>query len=239
MRNQVFANGEYYHVYNRGVDKRRIFLKGNDYQRFLNGLIIFNDKKRIGVRFTEAEPQGNEKLVRIFAYCLMPNHFHLLLQQVVDNGISKFLHKLQTGYTMYFNKKYQRSGVLLQGPFCDKRVKDDSYLLHLSRYIHLNPIETFTASTSDKTELHRLLIGYQWSSYEQYVNDESSLYKIIERPKIILDQIGSVKRYCAFVLDGLEIRKMKNIEAQPPFLRLSLRNGLRVYQEIEKYSEKL
>ncbi len=141
MAKPSLFNGQIYHIYNRGVDKRNIFSNTDDHQRFSDGLIIFNNIENLnGNHFADLlDCDDRSPMVNIIAYCLMPNHFHLLLEQLVDDGIARFLQKMSTSYTMYFNKKYQRNGALLQGTFKRSHIKSDSKLLEMSKYIHFNP----------------------------------------------------------------------------------------------------
>src|SRR5674476_643636 len=145
-----FSIGEYYHIYNRGTDKRSIFLESNDYNRFVLILHLCNNKNpvdisnliREGLSFTELmNIEVEERLVDIGTYCLMPNHFHLLLREQQENGISLFMKKLLTAYSMYFNKKHNRTGGLFEGPFLARHADTDEYLKYLFSYIHLNPIK--------------------------------------------------------------------------------------------------
>ena len=165
MREIQFINDNYYHIYNRGTDKRQIFSDNADYVRFIHYLYGFNDNKIIPnfSRDIEGGPASNIKLrdllVEIISFCLMPNHFHLILKQVKDGGITKFMRKLGTGYVMYFNKRNKRSGVLFQGKFKAILIDNDEYLAHLSRYIHINPLEISNSN----------LNNYRWSSYLDYV----------------------------------------------------------------------
>src|SRR3989344_5723193 len=137
----------YYHVYNRGVDKRKIFNSNSDYHRFLALLYVSNSDEKIHIsnqknNIALADVLSLEKgknIVAIGAYCLMPNHFHLLLTPLVEGGISKFMLKLQTGYSMYFNIKNEREGSLFQGTYKATHAQDDEYLKYLYAYIHLNP----------------------------------------------------------------------------------------------------
>lgn len=146
-RRVELAPNETYHVYNRGTDKRVIYQDGRDYQRFLELMYLsnndlpvrVNDTKKYGMSSYEVE--RSKPLVSIGAYCLMPNHFHILLQQHADNGISKFMQKLSTGYTMYFNKRYKRTGTLFEGVFKSQHAGKDEYLKYLFAYIHLNPVK--------------------------------------------------------------------------------------------------
>lgn len=183
MRRTQFAAGEYYHVYNRGVEKREIFSQRTDYERFLFCLYACNDRRpllnsqfhyrglaSIGVRAKERVP-----LADILCLCLMPNHYHLLLRQRGDDGITKFLQKVGTAYTMYFNTKYARSGYLFQGPYQAIRVPDDQYFLPLTRYIHLNPLELTQPHWKERgvrqpKQARRFILEYPWSSYSDYVD---------------------------------------------------------------------
>ena len=143
MRGELLVNDEYYHIYNRGVDKRAIVMDIYDSERFVQSMIDFNSTETIGSVYEysfvkEKYENKDDTLVEIIAYCLNPNHFHLLLKQVVDNGISKYMHRLSTGYTNYFNLRYKRSGSLFQGKYKFKHIEDNDYLLHLSAYVNLN-----------------------------------------------------------------------------------------------------
>jgi putative transposase len=231
MRNNIFVTGEYYHVYNRGTDKRKTFLSAADYRRFLDSVVKFNSNKRIVGAFSATKKPLGESIVKVIAYCLMPNHFHFIVQQVQDGGISKFMQKLLTGYTMYFNKCYDRTGVLFQGVFKSKHIKDDSYLLQLSRYIHLNPIDLIKDSATNSILAERYVFNYLWSSLTEYTKEDGDA---ISSPAIVREQIGGKEKYKEFVIsalsDGLEkenfwrfrlkevarLRPKTNLEAKPP-----------------------
>ena len=144
---KIYAADCYYHVYNRGVEKREIFLDEQDYSMFLHLLKLYLSPKELEepltrrdlVRARLAQSVGDE--VKLVAFCLMPNHFHLLLKQSTKTGMIKLMRKLSTTYAMYFNDRYNRVGTLFQGPYKAIAIDTEPYLLHLSRYIHLNPIE--------------------------------------------------------------------------------------------------
>jgi putative transposase len=140
MRKTIFAAEEFYHVYNRGTEKRNIFSEENDYARFLESMSEFNSLEPIGSLFensfrkkhqlggsTSKDQATDKRLVNIVAYCLNPNHYHLLLQQVADKGIEKFMQRMGTGYTMYFNNKYERTG-LFQGRFKAVHIENNDQL---------------------------------------------------------------------------------------------------------------
>jgi len=145
-----FSTGEYYHIYNRGTEKRDIFLDKADYLRFIVLLYISNNIE--AVHISNLREQGKflrdiinlerkETLVDIGTYCLMPNHFHLLIKEKRAGGISEFMKKISTGYSMYFNKRYERTGRLFEGTFKSVHADSDEYLKYLFAYIHLNPIK--------------------------------------------------------------------------------------------------
>lgn len=195
MRKIKFLNGEYYHVYNRGVDKRNIFMDEKDYLRFLISMKEFNvlypveslyrlNQIRNNKRFTDiqANRRGSASIVKIICYNILPNHYHFLLQQLNDNGIQKFIQKIGTGYTMYFNKKYNRTGVLFQGKFKAIHVKKDSYLLWLACYINGN------------SEIHKIekAENYKWSSYPDYLGKRDE--KLSDK-NIVLKDFKTIKEY--------------------------------------------
>ena len=183
MRRTQFSEGEYYHIFNRGVDKRTIFLNTRDYERFLYLLFACNDRKPLlnsqfhyrGFASIETYPRERDLLVDILCFCLMPNHFHLMLHERTENGISRFMQKLGTGYTMYFNKRYERSGALLQGVFKSVHVDRQAYILHLSSYIHLNPAGIPSRESEDipmgivHGKRYEYAKHYPWSSYAAYL----------------------------------------------------------------------
>ncbi|KKT14135.1 MAG: hypothetical protein UV94_C0023G0007 [Parcubacteria group bacterium GW2011_GWC1_43_30] len=147
-RSHIFAPGEYYHLYSRGVEKRVIFLDNDDYKRFIKILFFCNGSKPvvirdlpIGLTFEKYIDKRGEILVDIGAYCLMPNHFHLLVRERNEKGISLFMQKLITAYTMYFNDKYGRKGRLFESSYKSIHAVDDRYLKYLFAYIHLNPVK--------------------------------------------------------------------------------------------------
>src|SRR3989344_5942831 len=139
LRKQSFVAGEYYHLYNRGTEKRIIFLDEKDYERFLFLMYICNSIKSIILRDVDENFERGETIVDIGAYCLMPNHFHILAYEKMEGGISQYMRKLLTAYSMYFNKKYKRTGKLYSGVFKSIHANSDRYLKYLYSYIHLNP----------------------------------------------------------------------------------------------------
>src|SRR3989344_8046740 len=179
-RRTPFAQGEWYHCYSRGVDKRTVFETPRDYERFLEALYLSNSK-RTDDRGTfqrlphlEILQRGRQApIVAIGAYCLMPNHFHLLMKEVAAGGITKFMHRVGTSYTMYFNAKRERIGNLFVKPFRSKHVDEDRYLKRVAQYIHLNPVELFepewkTGTIAYSRGLQHKLENYRYSSLPDY-----------------------------------------------------------------------
>lgn len=206
MRKVELSNEQYYHVYNRGVDKRITFTKKNDYQRFLYLLYACNDTQPLlNSQFyyrglASIEKRKREMMVDILSFCLMSNHFHLLLRQRVDNGISKFMQKLGTGYTMYFNTKYQRSGSLFQGTFKAIHIDEETYLTHLTRYIHLNPLELKEPNWKEKgvknwNESYKFVKSYPWSSFSDYIGQNN--YGLILN-KEVMGELYNSSQYESF-----------------------------------------
>jgi REP element-mobilizing transposase RayT len=181
MRKTIFAEGEFYHVYNRGVDKRVIFNTKEDSDRFQAYLYALNDvHAERATYFFAAKYRKDvyahkriEPLVAIGAYCLMPNHFHMLVTPLVEDGIPKFMHKVQTAYAMYFNEKTARTGTLFQGPYKSEHADSDTYLKYLYAYIHLNPAKLLTtdwrdASAEELRQLGSKILAYPYSSAGEY-----------------------------------------------------------------------
>lgn len=191
-----FANGYFYHVYNRGSEKRLIFGSRRDYQRFIK---ILNYYQYLGPKpkfshfsqFQSFKPDSSRRIVDIISYCLMPNHFHLLLKQLVDGGITEFVSKVSNSYTKYYNTKYNRVGPLFQGEFKSVLVEKDEQLTHLSRYIHLNPKVSL---------LVKDLESYEWSSYKEYLGQNNG-FCVKEN---ILGFFKNSQAYKQFVLDQID-----------------------------------
>jgi len=213
MKRKVnFVTGEFYHIYNRGVDKRTIFSDTYDMKRFFQSMEEFNVEKAIGSiyenSFIKKDPKsppaqlGSEssKLVNFVCYCLNPNHYHFILEQVSENGIEKFMHRLGTGYTKYFNNKHKRSGSLFQNIFKSSHVDSNEYLLHSSTYVNLND------------RVHKIDEGLSWSSWNEYIG--SSLSDFCKKD-IILGQFNNRDEYKIFAESSLEdILRRKEAEKE-------------------------
>jgi putative transposase len=155
LRKVPLTTGEVYHVFNRGAHKQKIFLEERDYRRFQLNLHVANHTEPIVIReILESqkykEPfsgfRSDKSLVDILAYSLMPNHFHLILRQKTDGGISRFMRKTGVGYSMYYNVKYSHSGVLFQGRFQSRHIDNEAYFRWIFSYVHLNPIDLLIPS---------------------------------------------------------------------------------------------
>lgn len=183
MRKFKPQNNDLYHVFNRGTEKRKVFASDKDYERFIVNLTLFNTEQaqiknisRYNINLAlENIPQ--DPMVKIHAFCLMPNHFHFMLEQITDNGLARFLHKLEMGYSKYFNKMYPRSGNLFQGAYKISHIGDDSYRLYLPLYIHLNALELLKSERfwkengiKDKIKAFNFLKNYPWSSLREYLD---------------------------------------------------------------------
>lgn len=191
MRKQKLVSDSIYHVFNRGVEKRRVFMDEHDYSRFVNNLAIFNDARAVlnaKYRIKEIKSIDNrEPLIDILAFCLMPNHFHLLLRQKEDNGISKFMNKIGVGYTNYFNLKYERVGPLFQGAFKSILIDKEPQFLYIPYYIHLNPLDLIIPNWREngvnklKTAVE-FLDSYKWSSHRDYIGKSNFIEVLNKQP---------------------------------------------------------
>lgn len=204
-RQIVFGVGEYYHCFNRGVNKQPIFENLRDYKRALQTLWFYSFKypplrysqytnlpAEKKVEIIRILREKHAKIVDIISFVLMPNHFHFLLKQSEEIGVSKFLANFQNSYSRYFNTKHERIGPLFQGQFKAVRIEDDNQLLHVSRYIHLNPVTAYLIKNTS------LLESYLWSSYPEYIG--KSRVRLCT-PNIILSQFRELKDYKNFIYD--------------------------------------
>ena len=216
-RDIVFTSGEYYHVFNRGVERRPIFTNDRDYKRALATLTYYRsssppvrfskflttpiDSKAELVKRLAASPLD----VSLVSYCLMPNHFHFLVQQLSENGVPKFVSKFSNSYTKYFNTKHSRVGPLLQGNFKAVLVESEEQLLHLSRYIHINPV---VSSLVKRNELST----YRWSSFNEYLTHISS--GIVD-PTSVMFRFPNSQKYLDFCQNHLnyaqELERIKHL----------------------------
>jgi len=206
MRKTQFSNNECYHIYNRGVDKREVFSNPDNYARFLLSLQEFNRVDPIGGIYQNSfkkddlatKSLSKNKLVEIIAYCLNPNHYHLILKQLRKDGISIFMRKAGSGYSMYYNNKQKRSGSLFQGPFKSVHIDSNEYLLYVSAYVNCN------------SEIHKIhkADNYKWCSFPEYIKNQNGLCN----KKIILGQFKNKQEYANFAkINAKEMKKKKEL----------------------------
>lgn len=223
-----FASDEYYHLYNRGTEKRNVFSNPSDYRRFHLLLHLANSVAPVRIRdrksgqgltsaktiLSQFAEEISERLVHVGAYCLMPNHFHMLVREIEPGNLSIFMQKLTTAYTMYFNKKYERVGALFQGTFKAKHVEDDGYLKYLFAYIHLNPIKLInpdwqkTDRQIDPQKIFFYLDAYEYSSFTDYAKTGHRPAVAIINPEAFPKYFSSVIEHREELLDWFALGKV-------------------------------
>jgi len=190
-----YSEDTFYHVYNRGVNKRQIFIDNQDYSVFLNLL------KRYLSKEDEIDKKGRVYVslyeeLDLISFCLMPNHFHLFLFQNSKDAITKLLRSVCGSYTIYFNKKYERIGPLFQSRYKASTITNDAYFMHISRYIHINP--------KDYT-------SWEWSSLPYYLGSKQASWV---KPGVVMDMFKDGEDYLEFLGQYIDYAKeMKNFEA--------------------------
>ncbi len=184
---KTYVEDSYYHLYNRGVEKRSIFLDETDYATFLHLLKIYLSPPAKSVELltrtdlVNPRPIGSVwEEVELIAFCLMPNHFHLLIRQKTRNGMTKLMRRVSTTYSLYFNSRYRREGTLFQGRYKAALIDSEEYLLHLSRYIHLNPLELVKSESA--------FSRYKYSSYPYFLGEKHANWV---RPEPVLTYFHS------------------------------------------------
>lgn len=211
------VSGEYYHIFNRSINKEPIFIKTRDCSRGLETITYYrfaNPPTRLSYYLSLAPERRQEvlvslkenahRLVDVVTFTLMPNHFHFLLRQNEEQGISRFLAQFQNSYTRYFTTKYDRGGHLFQGQFKAVRIEDEEQLVHVSRYIHLNPYTSFVVKSLEELE------KYSYSSLPEYLEDRAD--GICSR-EIILSHFSTLKKYRQFVFYHADYqRKLERIK---------------------------
>ncbi|MBI2046249.1 MAG: transposase [Parcubacteria group bacterium] len=232
-------HNEFFHLLNRGVDKRNIFLDERDYFRFIHNLFEFNDINNVNPNSSnrvfkskshnsqwldigcptigKTERRPRKLLVNIHFFCLMPNHYHLLVSPLVENGISYFMKKLNMGYSKYFNEKYDRSGALFQGKYKSVHIERDAHFLWIPYYIHFNPLELKFPSwkhekVSDYKQAMKYLESYRWSSHLDYLGKKN--FPSVTQRDFFLESFGGEKKYQNSVSESLSeinISDMENI----------------------------
>ena len=222
------ATGEIYHLYNRGVEKRKVFLSDQDRLRFTHSLLVFNDAEptlnssrhliEVGLRsrLIQSRLRKEEKkpLVEIYAFCLMPNHFHLMVKQLKEGGITEFMRKLGTGYTNYFNLKYQRVGSLFQGKYKLVLLEEEAHFIHLPYYIHLNPLDLNfpnwkKGNPKDVRNMITSLKKYRWSSHLDYCDIQN--FPSIIQQKFLSQFFGGSQKYQKEIIRWLRETNVEEI----------------------------
>jgi putative transposase len=208
FRIREFEEQGYYHIFHRGIEKKKVFLDNQDYRMFLYYLKVYlQDPKDLLIKYPQLPPRLQAKnltsQITLIAYCLMPNHFHLLLQQSTKDAISKFMKQLLNAYTFYFNKKYERTGAIFEGRYKATRISSDDLLIHVARYIHLNPVVAKLVNDPGT---------YKWSSQKDYLTDKN---KSFVNPKTVLSFFKTIRDYQNFVKDQIsyakELAKIKHL----------------------------
>lgn len=210
-REVPLVTNQFYHVLNRGVGSQPIFLGKKDYLRMREAAFYYQNQKpalsyshflrlptKERAEFFKKLQTQSKFLVEIIALCLLPNHFHLLLKQANDNGISLFMANLTNSYTRYFNTKNERTGHLFQGKFKAVMIETDEQLLHVSRYIHLNPYSSYLVKNFNQLNI------YPYSSLPEYLGLSSTNFF---QKEIILDQFKSISAYKKFVFDQADYQR--------------------------------
>ncbi|UCD55079.1 MAG: transposase [Candidatus Omnitrophota bacterium] len=229
MPKPELINGEIYHIYNKGTEDRKIFLKDSDYFRFIHDLFEFNNKeaavntnrffykrhKSQTVRMPEIKRRKRNLIIEILAFCLMPNHFHLMIKQKVENGISKFMQKLGTGYTMYFNTRYERKGVLFQSKYKIKLLSSEEHFIYLPHYIHLNPLDLIgikwrEGKVDNPEKAAEFLESYRWSSYLDYI--EKKNFPSVTQREFLLKVFGGRQEYKQSIYGWLKMMELARVE---------------------------
>lgn len=186
---KIYLGESFYHIYNRGVNKQPVFLDSKDYAVFLNLLKRYLDLEPVKDKNGREYENLHQKL-EVVAFCLMPTHFHLFIFQHTPDAMTRLLRGVATSYTGYFNKKYRRSGPLFTDRFKASMIDNDAYLIHISRYIHINPKGYRT---------------YEWSSLPYYLDEKSADWV---KPGRILELFKNKKEYIDFVDDFEDHKKM-------------------------------
>ncbi len=213
-----FITKNIYHIYNQGIDKRPTFIDIREYTHAIETIRFYRYNTQLKLStflklpksekelFTSLNLKEENKQILIISLCLMPNHFHFLVQQTFDKGISRFASDFQNSYTKYFNAKHRRKGSLFLDQFKAVRIETDEQLMHVSRYIHLNPYSSYVVKTLEEVE------RYPWSSFKEYISWQSA---DISEKSLILSHFKNNEAYRNFVLDNAayqrELDKIKHL----------------------------
>lgn len=210
-RKHPIVQGEIYHVFNRSVASQPIFINKRDYQRAFEALYFYSFEKS-GLRFShfnqlpleerssylEDLRRKNSKQIQLLAFCFMPNHIHLLLKGLHEKGIATFMTHFQHSYAKYFNIKNKRTGSVFQSMFKAVRIETDGQLMHVTRYIHINPLTSYIVKDPSKLE------DYLWSSYQDYIGKRQS--EIVDS-KMVLEFFSSIGDFKKYTLDQVDYQR--------------------------------
>ena len=228
MKRPIITNNVFYHIYNRGVEKRKIFLDEQDHLRFIHDLFEFNnldpapsltyhfDKHSKEVGLPKIKRQPRKLLVELLVYCLMPNHFHIIAKQRIDGGVTTFMRKLGTGYTNYFNQKYERVGSLFQGKYKIVQIKKEPHFFNLPCYVHLNPLDLIIPDWKENKEVKdtkkaiNFLENYRWSSFPDYIGKKN--FPSVIQHESFSKFLGSPAQYKIDTIEWLKSSDLKGIK---------------------------
>jgi len=219
-----------YHVLSRGVDKRKIFLDDKDRFRFVHDLFEFNDEAPVSNSsyhfyrnsivtarryIDDKERKPRKLLVDIHAFCLMPNHYHLLLSPRAEKNVSRFMKKLNMGYSRYFNEKNERVGTLFEGRFKSVLVENQAHFIHLPYYIHLNPLDLMMPEWRERKignykKAINFLESYRWSSHLDYMGQKN--FSSVTQREFLLDVFGGNRGYKKSITNWLKELNVKKIK---------------------------
>ncbi len=225
---KAFVNDALYHILNRGVEKRKIFLNKSDRIRFIHNLYEFNDSNPALNPYSNRThnrrkifSRNRNLLVEVQCFSLMPNHHHLICRQLKDGGISLFIKKLHGGYARAFNEKHKRVGHLFQGKFKAILVDDDRYLMHLVCYIHANPLDLWQAGWRKKSldgeklnEALEFLKKYRWSSHLDFIGKKN--FPSVTNNNFVLEIFGGRDKYLQFFTEWLRFYE-KNVQGMSEY----------------------
>jgi len=219
IKRPPLINGEIYHIVIRAIEGSKLFIDDRDYFRMICNLFEFNDDNPVSWQYRQhyenssrsvQERKKRIMLVEILAFCLMPNHFHLVLRQLQEKGISSFMRKIGAGFGIYYNKKYQRSGHIFQGRYRAVHIKNDKQLITLFVYVHTNPAAIVVPNWKEKginnpEKVIDFLEKYRWSSYLDYLQNKN--FPSLTNREFLTEIMGGIEGCRKFVEDWIRFKK--------------------------------